>query len=390
MGTSLDALNPPSSLSQRRQAPSLNFELPPPNALHFNPMISSQKFPSLAGINTSHTVPPPVSLGQLLTPPSNSASESGGGSSALPTGTTPNPVLPYTPTLFGTGTTPNGYHTGYTPSWSNGPLIPARSMFSPMSGAPLRHTTNSPSAGEASALPPPPYELQSVQPYGNHLQLSSPASATHPSHHHNAMPPLHHSIRPPSQHSPITPGDVSRPASNPSMYTALPQPGYSYSASTPVSQSPHPHSLSASRVSPTLHQGHMPPHSQAPFIRPPPPSYSLPGMPGAIMSNMHSPGGQMTMMGSMQPNMLPMAFNSGYAANPPPMYGQPRTNTPQQPPAHDRPFKCDQCPQSFNRNHDLKRHKRIHLAVKPFPCNHCDKSFSRKDALKVSLLIMST
>jgi uncharacterized Zn-finger protein len=42
------------------------------------------------------------------------------------------------------------------------------------------------------------------------------------------------------------------------------------------------------------------------------------------------------------------------------------------------------CPQSFNRNHDLKRHKRIHLAVKPFPCTNCEKSFSRKDALKVS------
>ncbi|CAG8494778.1 4674_t:CDS:2 [Ambispora gerdemannii] len=37
-------------------------------------------------------------------------------------------------------------------------------------------------------------------------------------------------------------------------------------------------------------------------------------------------------------------------------------------PLYDRPFKCDQCPQSFNRNHDLKRHKRIHLAVKPYPC----------------------
>jgi uncharacterized Zn-finger protein len=49
---------------------------------------------------------------------------------------------------------------------------------------------------------------------------------------------------------------------------------------------------------------------------------------------------------------------------------------------NDRPFKCDQCPQSFNRNHDLKRHKRIHLAVKPFPCGHCEKSFSRKDASK--------
>jgi uncharacterized Zn-finger protein len=50
---------------------------------------------------------------------------------------------------------------------------------------------------------------------------------------------------------------------------------------------------------------------------------------------------------------------------------------------YDGPFKCDQCSQSFNRNHDLKRHKRIHLAIKPFPCTYCAKSFSRKDALKV-------
>ncbi len=56
----------------------------------------------------------------------------------------------------------------------------------------------------------------------------------------------------------------------------------------------------------------------------------------------------------------------------------------------ERPFKCDQCPQAFNRNHDLKRHKRIHLAVKPFPCNFCDKSFSRKDALKVRASLCPT
>ncbi|CAI4211140.1 unnamed protein product [Parascedosporium putredinis] len=64
------------------------------------------------------------------------------------------------------------------------------------------------------------------------------------------------------------------------------------------------------------------------------------------------------------------------------MYGQGNHQTHQ-----ERPFRCDQCTQSFNRNHDLKRHKRIHLAVKPFPCTSCDKSFSRKDALKRHRLV---
>lgn len=53
----------------------------------------------------------------------------------------------------------------------------------------------------------------------------------------------------------------------------------------------------------------------------------------------------------------------------------------------ERPFKCATCPAGFNRNHDLKRHTRIHLAVKPFPCGWCAKSFSRKDALKRHLLV---
>ncbi|GHJ89072.1 hypothetical protein NliqN6_5474 [Naganishia liquefaciens] len=53
----------------------------------------------------------------------------------------------------------------------------------------------------------------------------------------------------------------------------------------------------------------------------------------------------------------------------------------------DRPHKCDQCTQSFNRNHDLKRHKRIHLDVKPFACNACQKQFSRRDALKRHWLV---
>ena len=75
-------------------------------------------------------------------------------------------------------------------------------------------------------------------------------------------------------------------------------------------------------------------------------------------------------------------YNSGHAAH----LQQQMHGNPPPTPHNERPFKCDQCPQSFNRNHDLKRHKRIHLAVKPFPCGYCEKSFSRKDALKVSFL----
>jgi hypothetical protein len=385
MGTALDGLNAPSSLSQRRQQ-QFHVELPPPPlAFNANTVPSQNKYPSISGLSGSQSIHPPVSVGQLLTPPSNSASESGAVSSGIPSSTgAPGPVLPYTPTLFGTGTTPNAYHTGWTPSWQNGPLMSSRSMFSPGAGTSLRPSTGTPTSGEVSTLPPPPYDLNTVQHYGAPLQLSPPQSATHAPTHHSIISPLN-VVRPPSQPSPMTPNDLSRPASNPTLYTNIPttqsQSGYPYSAPTPVSQSPHPQSLSGNRISPTLHQGSQ---SQPGFMRPPPPSYSLPAMPGPIMSNMHSPGTQMQIMGNMSHGMLPMAFNSGYAANPQAMYHQQRTNTPQQAATHDRPFKCDQCPQSFNRNHDLKRHKRIHLAVKPFPCLHCDKSFSRKDALKVS------
>jgi uncharacterized Zn-finger protein len=95
-----------------------------------------------------------------------------------------------------------------------------------------------------------------------------------------------------------------------------------------------------------------------------------------------NPNGQLSLVGGVHQHMM-QGFNSGHAANMPHFlnHGHP------QPPQNDRPFKCDQCPQSFNRNHDLKRHKRIHLAVKPFPCDFCDKSFSRKDALKRHVLV---
>lgn len=40
-----------------------------------------------------------------------------------------------------------------------------------------------------------------------------------------------------------------------------------------------------------------------------------------------------------------------------------------------------------SRNHDLKRHQKIHLAVRPFSCTNCGKDFTRKDALRRHLTV---
>ncbi|KAF8348350.1 hypothetical protein F5887DRAFT_880687, partial [Amanita rubescens] len=48
-----------------------------------------------------------------------------------------------------------------------------------------------------------------------------------------------------------------------------------------------------------------------------------------------------------------------------------------------RPYACDLCALSFNRQHDLKRHRETHSGEKPYLCNGgCGKTFTRKDALK--------
>jgi uncharacterized Zn-finger protein len=62
---------------------------------------------------------------------------------------------------------------------------------------------------------------------------------------------------------------------------------------------------------------------------------------------------------------------------PPPMHGGDFPASP------DRPYPCDACPLSFERHHDLKRHKVTHAGERPYVCNGgCDKTFTRKDALK--------
>lgn len=418
MASNIEPPGAGSSLTSRRPAATNlpNFELPPPQQL-------THKFQTYPNLNTSciNNQPPQssVSVGNLLTPPPTIPGDilspiSSGVNNASPAGA--NSLPPYnTPNYWpgpGTGTTPYSMGSGNTPQpWGSSPLSsfpPPRGMFSPSLNSLIRNSTNSPSVSDS--LPPPPpsqYDMAPLPPFSSSLSANLPAVVNQ----HAAAQAYLNSQTPVSasaSHSSVNSSDsyIQRSLTNPPYYSnshpsSAPQqaqfPAFPNSSS-PVQQSPMSASTSGSRISPISghpsslqspssqqgQQGHryIPPYSNAYSL----PAMNGPSMMGPILSNVHNPGSQMALIGGM-PNGLPSTmmpgFNSGHSAQMQQLYGGP-----QQAPHHERPFKCDQCPQSFNRNHDLKRHKRIHLAVKPFPCGHCEKSFSRKDALKVRCLII--
>lgn len=48
----------------------------------------------------------------------------------------------------------------------------------------------------------------------------------------------------------------------------------------------------------------------------------------------------------------------------------------------DRKFPCKDCPMSFRRSSDLKRHEKQHFKIPAHICPQCGKGFARRDALK--------
>ncbi|KAJ6151335.1 hypothetical protein N7470_007929 [Penicillium chermesinum] len=359
MGTALDALAQQPLNSRRPAAPTLpSFELPPP------PFGVAPKYPTQVQ-NPPASHPPNVSVGNLLTPPATNQSGETPVAPPLPSsGVSSDPAPAYWP-----GNSP--YGAGVAPqNWA----YPARTSFSP-SGRSAAPTTDG---------LPQPFEAPPLASYPQGLQgLPAPSSIPHASH------PVTMSLYPS--------GPAASPAPLPSNDPYNPKPPLMYS--TPHLANAHQTGFSPMYGAPPIGAAGLGIHPSARmlaqstpagqpsmgFQRQPWPSYSLPAMSGPVMTNVHSPNSPMSVMGGMQPGLLP-GFNSGHVASTQHLYGgQPPHGIPA--PSPDRPFKCDQCPQSFNRNHDLKRHKRIHLAVKPFPCAHCDKSFSRKDALKRHILV---
>ena len=409
MGPNLDHTGVSSSLTQRRPAAHdlPNFELPAPFNPHFQPKYNLPQLTQAQGTT--------VGGGNLLTPPStipgdsisplssiiNSANSNQGVSSNYNYGWPP----------LNTGLTPlMGTASGNTPQPWQTSLHPVKGLFSPsLAGSLPRGESNSPTAGDS--LPPPPYDLNGLPPLATSMSMGAPSTLPAMAAQQHATMQAYMAQGQPQAQTPMsaattqpspvggTESFVQRPQSTPSTFYSQSQPSSAQQStfppfnnqSSPIQQPPMSAPPQSSRISPMSSQSatFSPPTTQsngfgrssyAPYL---PAMSAPPQMSGPVMSNIHNPGNPMGLMG-MQSHGLPGGMIPNYHSGTAAQIQQQMYGGQQQSQHNERPFKCDQCPQSFNRNHDLKRHKRIHLAVKPFPCGYCDKSFSRKDALKVS------
>ena len=349
MSTSVPAEQP-----RRSQTDSL-----PPFSL---PQVSRSYSPSTSNLGGSLPTPPP---GENYPPSSSYSGYTYSSQSTWPTSaphqysvsmSEPNPNT----------NSPGGSYRGMSPSSNAYPMQPVSSAYNAYGGSPHSPPSrdsrnNSPYHGEY--LPAPQGSSlygQSGQHQGEqgHYQSYPPPANLPPLQQHNAMVPQHAASY------------QSSGSSNGSPY------GNAY---LQYSQVPTVSLQENSNLPPPLTRplpAHMSSHQyQQPYQQPPssyPSSQPYVGGPSSSSWRFSSP----PMHSSTDPGLRNSPYARPGGMMRPGSGGMVVNN-------QDRPFKCDQCPQSFNRNHDLKRHKRIHLAVKPFPCPSCDKSFSRKDALKV-------
>jgi hypothetical protein len=153
--------------------------------------------------------------------------------------------------------------------------------------------------------------------------------------------------------SPYSPVGSPTSASSQPMYHSTnqslppPRPSHTHSHSHSHSHS-HPHSHSQSHSASNARPRS---HSQSHPYLPSPSS----GHPSAVAHQLQ---------GSQYQPQIPFAQTISIPA--------------QYPASPSRPFSCDMCALSFNRAHDLSRHRQTHTGEKPFMCNGgCGKSFTR-------------
>jgi C2H2 type zinc finger protein len=373
----------PAFSSRRPNASSLSsFDLPPPQHLS-----SSQKYHyHVNGTQANQTPGSLASVGNLLTPPSTIGGAEVSPSSSASVGNSSSSAPAYANGSYSSWSpsqAPAYYTTGHTQQFSQ----PQRVSYSPANNM-VRGNPHSPPSSEngqipqqydlppfTSAAPMTPATLPSMGPQQTQAQQQMQGQMI------GSNTPVSNAPHP----SPVNAQEAFRPPPTPTYYQQQPSAPHS---PFPYTTGPPQQQLTSLSGGPIQGRPHMSPNPGVPAPPLSAPPVQSPHMYqgrfpyGPVMSNIHNPNTQPMLVGGL-PHGMVAGFNSGHAASMQGMYSSP---TPAPAPPTDRPFKCDQCPQSFNRNHDLKRHKRIHLAVKPFPCKSCDKSFSRKDALKVRFI----
>ncbi|TFY69617.1 hypothetical protein EVG20_g3073 [Dentipellis fragilis] len=194
-----------------------------------------------------------------------------------------------------------------------------------------------------------------------------------------AMSDRRHSAHPTDLHTAYPPEHWSRPGQNQAYPAANPN-YHSSSYGAPTMEATTGPQVPYAYGAPSTQHGSMP---QGGY-----PSASRPSGYPAQMA------GRAPAAAPREPNIL------GYAGSPSPPAAYVSQGIPQMPPVSpsmqqmqypaspQRPFACDMCALSFNRQHDLKRHKETHSGEKPFLCNGgCGKTFTRKDALKRHQLV---
>lgn len=132
---------------------------------------------------------------------------------------------------------------------------------------------------------------------------------------------------------------------------------------------------------PNTHRPNPPTQQQQMFTHPAP--QPIPSRESVAQSRSHPMHDYIPSNASHSPPMMASLPHSPSQYHPQMAYGQSMGNGMQYPASPNRPFSCDMCALSFNRQHDLKRHRETHSGEKPFLCNGgCGKTFTRKDALK--------
>jgi uncharacterized Zn-finger protein len=207
----------------------------------------------------------------------------------------------------------------------------------------------------------------------------------HPMYPSNGYPPGHWEGG--SQHGsdyPASPGGFS-----PVSYTSSP---HSPTHGTHPAFVHHHYSGAYYSASPSYHVGpsSAPPHQTAYSLNHPLPSransfghshsHSHPSLTQMLSNTRPRSQSQTHPYFSGQPSSHSMAPHHLQSArySPPIPFAHTISIPTQYPASPSRPFSCDMCPLSFNRQHDLSRHRQTHTGEKPFTCNGgCGKSFTR-------------